>query len=131
IEVSNANSVILLVSMATNFVNYADVSADPAARVQQYFTKAEHYFKRGDYEQRKQAHSNFYKSYFSRVSLDLGDSDFLQEPTDKRIALFSSRHDPELASTYFQFGRYLLISSSQPGGQPANLQGLWNHRAQP
>ncbi|MES2823256.1 MAG: glycoside hydrolase family 95 protein [Pseudomonadota bacterium] len=130
IQVSNADSVILLVSMATNFINYADISADPDARVQEYFSQAEQFFRQGDYELRKQEHINFFKKYFSRVALDLGKSDFSNEPTDKRIRLFANRHDPELASIYFQFGRYLLISSSQPGGQPANLQGLWNHKAQ-
>lgn len=130
LQVSNADSVILLISMATNFVNYADISADPDGRVQQYFSQAEAFFREGEYESRKQAHIHFYKKYFSRVSLDLGKSEFSHEPTDKRIRLFSSRHDPELASIYFQFGRYLLISSSQPGGQPANLQGLWNHKAE-
>ncbi|MES2676649.1 MAG: glycoside hydrolase family 95 protein [Pseudomonadota bacterium] len=130
IQVSNADSVILLVSMATNFVNYADISADADAGVQKYLSQAEPFFRQGDYESRKQAHIKFYKNYFSRVSLDLGKSAFSKEPTDKRIRLFANRHDPELASIYFQFGRYLLISSSQPGGQPANLQGLWNHKAE-
>jgi alpha-L-fucosidase 2 len=131
IQVSNADSAIILISMATNFVNYKDISADASARARQYLADAQEKFSNNQYAQRKQAHSNFYKQYFERVSLDLGKSEFSPEPTDERIRLFADRHDPELASLYFQFGRYLLISSSQPGGQPANLQGLWNHRQDP
>lgn len=130
IEVKNADSVILLVAMATNFVNYVDISADPYARVQQYFSDGEQLFRQGNYQSRRKQHINFYRKYFSRVTLNLGESEFANEPTDIRIKLFANRHDPELASIYFQFGRYLLISSSQPGGQPANLQGLWNHQAE-
>ncbi|MCA1928355.1 glycoside hydrolase family 95 protein [Rheinheimera sp.] len=131
IQVENADSVVLLLSMATNFINYQDISADALKRAQQYLAKAQQQFQQHPYQDRKTAHSNLYKSYFDRVTLDLGHSEFSVEPTDQRIRLFAQRHDPELASLYFQFGRYLLISSSQPGGQPANLQGLWNHRQDP
>ena len=131
IQVSNADSAIILISMATNFVSYKDVSANALSRAQDYLAKAKSKLSNNQYAQRKTAHSDFYKGYFDRVTLDLGNSEFAQEPTDERIRLFAQRHDPELASLYFQFGRYLLISSSQPGGQPANLQGLWNHRQDP
>jgi len=131
IVVSNADSALILVSMATNFVSYKDISANALARSREYLAQAKQHFANGQYAARKTAHSNFYQAYFDRVTLDLGKSEFSQEPTDQRIRLFASRHDPELTSLYFQFGRYLLISSSQPGGQPANLQGLWNHRQDP
>ena len=131
IQVENADSVVLLVSMATNFINYKDISGDALSRAQQYLAKAQTQFQQHQYQARKTAHSNFYKNYFDRVTLNLGKGEFSAEPTDLRIRLFAQRHDPELASLYFQFGRYLLISSSQPGGQPANLQGLWNHRQDP
>nr|WP_233009523.1 glycoside hydrolase family 95 protein [Rheinheimera faecalis] len=131
IQVENADSVVLLVSMATNFINYKDISGDALSSAQQYLAKAQQQFQQHQYEARKTAHSNFYKNYFDRVTLNLGKGEFSAEPTDRRIRLFTERHDPELASLYFQFGRYLLISSSQPGGQPANLQGLWNHRQDP
>lgn len=131
IQVENADSVVLLVSMATNFINYKDISGNALSRAQQYLAKAQQQFQQHQYEARKTAHSNFYKNYFDRVTLDLGKGEFTAEPTDQRIRLFAQRHDPELASLYFQFGRYLLISSSQPGGQPANLQGVWNHRQDP
>jgi len=131
IEVKNADSVLLFVSMATNFVNYQDISANALERAQEYLTKAQQQFRQHPYQARKTAHSTLYKNYFDRVTLDLGKGEFSAEPTDQRIRLFAQRHDPQLASLYFQFGRYLLISSSQPGGQPANLQGLWNHRQDP
>ncbi|MBK8187111.1 MAG: glycoside hydrolase family 95 protein [Cellvibrio sp.] len=130
VSVENADSALILISMATNFINYHDISGDADQRAQNYLDKAEILFA-ADYEQRKKVHSDFYRHYFTRVQLDLGANDFAKEPTDKRIQLFSTRHDPQLVSLYFQFGRYLLISSSQPGGQPANLQGIWNHRQDP
>lgn len=131
LQITKADSALILVSMATNFINYRDISADALARSQSLLQKALTSFAGDNYSVRKKAHSDFYHHYFSRVSLDLGNSEFTQEPTDKRIRLFATRHDPQMASLYFQFGRYLLISSSQPGGQPANLQGLWNHRQDP
>lgn len=131
IAVNNADSALILISMATNFVNYKDISADALARARNYLASAKNQFTHNQYTARKHAHSNFYKRYFDRVALQLGKGGFAQEPTDQRIRLFASRHDPELASLYFQFGRYLLISGSQPGGQPTNLQGIWNHRMDP
>jgi alpha-L-fucosidase 2 len=119
--VSNANSVLLLVSIATNFVNYNDISADANKRAAEYLAKAE----KKSYKQLINDHVAFYQKYFNRVSIDLGVTDSIKNPTDLRIAQFSNGNDPAMAALYFQFGRYLLISSSQPGGQPANLQGLW------
>ncbi|MDW5290273.1 glycoside hydrolase family 95 protein [Formosa sp. PL04] len=121
LEVSKANSVTLYISIATNFVNYNDVSGDPHKKATDYITKAE----KKDYKQLKTNHSDFYKKYFNRVVLDLGTSEYDDKPTDVRIKEFSTVNDPSLAALYFQFGRYLLISSSQPGGQAANLQGIW------
>ncbi|MEP5341834.1 MAG: glycoside hydrolase family 95 protein [Algibacter sp.] len=119
--VSNANSVILYISIATNFVNYNDVSANPHKRAIDYITKAEN----KKYKQLLSEHSTLYQKYFNRVTLDLGQTDAVKKTTDVRIKEFTKGYDPSLAALYFQFGRYLLISSSQPGGQAANLQGLW------
>jgi len=66
-----------------------------------------------------------------RVTLDLGTTPMADQPTDIRIAAASGAPDPQLAALYFQFGRYLLISSSRPGGQPATLQGDWNDQVKP
>lgn len=121
LTLSGANSATLYLSIATNFVNYQDVSADEHQRAINYLAQAE----KKDYQDLKQDHSAFYRNYFNRVSLDLGLTDSINNPTDVRIKDFATGNDPALAALYYQFGRYLLISSSQPGGQAANLQGIW------
>jgi len=122
LSVKGADSAIILISSATNFENYRDISGDADAKA---MAPIENFAK--DFDRAKADHSAIYSSLFSRVSLDLG-SNPVQEakPTDVRIAEFPATDDPGLASLYFQFGRYLLISSSMPGTQPANLQGIWN-----
>lgn len=119
--VKGANSATLYLSIATNFVNYKDVSADEHQRATEYLMKAEE----KEYHQLVSDHSAFYHNYFNRVSLDLGLTDSIHKPTDVRIKEFSKGNDPALATLYYQFGRYLLICSSQPGGQASNLQGIW------
>lgn len=133
LKISNASDVVLLISMATNFVNYHDISADALARAQEYLATAEKKFiaNKNSFNERELAHSEFYRNYFERVSLDLGSNEAAQKPTDQRIRDFAKQQDPQLVSLYFQFGRYLLISSSQPGSQPANLQGIWNPHQKP
>lgn len=131
--VSSASEVVILVSLATNFVNYADISANALERAEKIMQKAEHTFTQSDaaYTQARGKHIQFYQQYFQRVTLTLGTNSFADEPTDVRIREFANRHDPALVSLYFQFGRYLLVSSSQPGTQAANLQGIWNPLSQP
>ncbi|QXP57530.1 glycoside hydrolase family 95 protein [Cellulophaga sp. HaHa_2_95] len=119
--VSKANSVTLYLSIATNFVNYQDLSANPHKKAEAYIIEAEN----KKYQQLVDDHTAFYKNYFNRVRLNLGESEAAKNTTDIRIKNFSTGFDPSLAALYFQFGRYLLISSSQQGGQAANLQGLW------
>ena len=75
------------------------------------------------------AHVADYQKYFERVHLDLGVTEAVKKPTDQRIAEFATGKDPQLVALYFQFGRYLLISASRPGGQPANLQGILERSA--
>lgn len=122
LSVSNADAATLYISTATNFVNYQDLTADPDKRSESYLRQA----LTKNYTQLKTDHTAFYQQYFNRVQLDLGTTDSIRKPTDVRILEFAQGNDPQLAALYFQFGRYLLISSSQPGGQPANLQGIWN-----
>ena len=74
----------------------------------------------------KAAHCKEYQQYFNKFSISLGNGDKNNMPTDERIEKFSKQHDPDFAALYVQYGRYLLISSSRPGTQPANLQGIWN-----
>ena len=84
------------------------------------------------FQQLRARHVADYKRLFDRVSITLGDGTELQDlPTDKRIAAFSSRNDPNLAALYLQFARYLTISGSRPGTQPLNLQGIWNDQVIP
>lgn len=122
IAIVNADTAVIYLSIATNFVNYKDVSGNSLLKAQQLLDKA---YTRS-FSQLLEAHRLFYKQYYDRVSLDLGVTKAAQEPTDLRIKNFSDGNDPQLAELYFQFGRYLLISASQPGSQPANLQGIWN-----
>lgn len=129
--VSEANEAIILVALATNFVNYRDLSGDSLVRVEAFMQGAIKAFSGSVYQARLLAHRNFHRRYFSRVELNLGTNEFAQQPTDVRIREFSKRYDPSLVALYFQFGRYLLISSSQPGTQPANLQGIWNAHTTP
>ncbi len=122
LTVSGADAATIYVAMATSFVNYHDISANPDERVKNYMQGA----LQKKYQDLHTEHIAYYKQYFDRVQLDLGVTDSVKKPTDVRILEFSKANDPQLAALYFQFGRYLLISSSQPGCQPANLQGIWN-----
>ena len=127
IKVEKANSAILMVSIATNFNSYNDLSGDEMQRSQAYLDAA---FEK-DYEVLKSDHIKKYQTLFNRVVLDLGSTDASKLTTDERLSNFRNTKDPSLVSLYFQYGRYLLISSSQPGGQPANLQGIWNRSMKP
>ncbi len=84
-----------------------------------------------DYIELKKRHVKDFESLFSRVSIDLGSSSCDTLSLDRRIKSYKPGTDPSLTALYFQFGRYLLISSSRPGTQPANLQGIWNKDMQP
>jgi len=122
VNVKNADAATLYISVATNFVSYNDVSADEKKRAEEYLNRAI----KVPYSQMINKHTAEYQKYFSRVKLDLGTTDSVKNPTDIRLRDFASGNDPQFVVLYFQFNRYLLIASSQPGGQPANLQGIWN-----
>jgi alpha-L-fucosidase 2 len=127
IIVDNANSATLYISIASSYRNYNDISANAGERANTYLKNA----LKKNYEQALRDHIADYQSYFNRVSIDLGVTDSVKNPTDVRIKQFSKDNDPQLVALYFQFGRYLLISSSRPGGQPATLQGIWNDQLYP
>jgi len=127
LTIDNASAVTLLVSIATNFVNYHDVSADANKRAEEYLAKAE----KLPYGTLFNNHIREYQRFFKRVKLDLGTNEASKLPTDERLKAFAEGNDPGFVSLYFQFGRYLLISSSRAGGQPANLQGIWNNKVNP
>ena len=127
LEIQGADEVILYISIATNFKKYNDLSGNADAIVAANIAKAI----AKNYQQSLTAHIAKYQKYFKRVNLDLGTSPQAAKTTDVRIKEFATHADPQLVALYFQFGRYLLISSSQPGTQPANLQGIWNDKLSP
>ncbi|HEY7090217.1 MAG TPA: glycoside hydrolase N-terminal domain-containing protein, partial [Tepidisphaeraceae bacterium] len=128
ISVTNANSATLLLVAASSFVNYRDISADPAARCERYMKALEG----KTYEAMLASHQADHRKLFRRVNLDLGRTAAADKPTDQRLLEFKdSDSDPDLLALYFQFGRYLLIGSSRAGSQPANLQGIWNDQIKP
>lgn len=122
--VTGADAVTLYIASATNFRSYHDVSGNPRKKVEALLNAA----MQQPYAQALAAHEAAYKSQFNRVQLDLGTGPNASLETTERIRRFHEGNDPSLAMLMFQYGRYLLISSSQPGGQPANLQGIWNDK---
>ncbi len=129
VNVAGADAATIIISSATNFEKYNDISGNADAKALAYITDYE--AKTKDYATTLADHSAKYGEQFGRVNLYLGENQSQEKKdTERRIKEFNSNgNDPGLVSTYFQFGRYLLISSSQPGTQPANLQGLWNPNA--
>ncbi|MDI1247604.1 MAG: glycoside hydrolase N-terminal domain-containing protein [Lacunisphaera sp.] len=127
--VTGATTATLVLTAATNLVNYHDVSGDPAARNAKVHAAA----RARSYDQLRATHLADHRALFRRVSLDLGASPATAaaRPTDERLRAADKSADPALIPLYFQFGRYLLIASSRPGDQPANLQGVWNDSLNP
>ena len=123
ISVCNATSATLFITAATNFVNYHDISGDPTRKNIQAISA----LKGRSYQHILNSHLEKYKAQYDRVSLTLPRSGNEKLPTDRRLAAFDGS-DLDMVSLMMQYGRYLLISSSQPGGQPANLQGVWNDK---
>jgi alpha-L-fucosidase 2 len=119
-----ARSVTIVVALATSYRRFDDVSGDPTALTRARLDAVA----RKGYEELLEAHTREHRRLFRRVSLDLGTTPAADRPTDVRIRTSQTADDPQLAALYFQYGRYLLISCSRPGSQPANLQGLWNDR---
>nr|WP_321411227.1 glycoside hydrolase family 95 protein [uncultured Allomuricauda sp.] len=127
IMVENADEAVLMVSIATNFNSYQDLNGDEVKRAKEFLDAGID----KDYEVLKSDHIKEYQELFNRVILDFGKTEASKQPTDERLVNFRNTQDPSFVELYFQYGRYLLISSSQPGGQPANLQGIWNQNMNP
>jgi alpha-L-fucosidase 2 len=125
--VTGADAATLVFAAATSFVDYQNVGADPETRVHAYLEG----IREKPYEKMRQDHIKEHQRLFRRLGIDLGTTAAANLPTDERIRGFSSKSDPQLAALYFQFGRYLMISSSRPGTTPANLQGKWNQDSNP
>jgi len=122
ISINQADEVTLYLTGGTNFINAQDVSGNSATAN----VKALHSLKSKSYTEIKQNHIKEYQTYYNNFSVDFGTSENEKLPTDERLEKFASANDPAFAALYMQYGRYLLISSSRPGTQPANLQGIWN-----
>jgi len=126
-SLKGADSAIILITTATSYKNYQDVSGDPDALAAAIANQAA----AKGYDALRKDQLADYQKLFERVSLNLGHSDEANQPTDQRILNFPKSNEPALAALYFQYGRYLLIGSSRPGGQAANLQGIWNSETSP
>ncbi len=127
IKVENADEAVLMVSIASNFNSYQDLNGNEVIRAKRFLDAGMD----KDYATLKSDHIKKYQELFNRVILDFGETEASNLPTDKRLENFRNTEDPSFVELYFQYGRYLLISSSQPGGQPANLQGIWNQNMKP
>lgn len=128
LSVSGAKTATIYLAAATNYINYKDVSGDPEQKVQQTLTRLGN----KKYEQIRDLHIADYQKLFNRFDVQFSENERSKLPTNERIVAFSKEaNDPQLLSLYIQYGRYLLISSSRPGTQPANLQGIWNDQLTP
>lgn len=150
LTVENADAATLILVAHTNYVNFQDVSADPASRCEQQLQKISDL----SFEQIKSDHVKDHQQLFRRMQVDFGESELSKLPTNQRLDRISSavkaweqakqqqssplpdptqglREDPSFAALYFQMGRYMLIASSRPGDEPANLQGVWNELRNP
>lgn len=127
IRIEGAEEVVLLLATATSYRRFDDIGGDPTAITQRQIAAVAN----KDWATLLAAHQDEHRRLFRRITLDLGRTDAAALPTDERIARSADLDDPALAALYYQFGRYLLICSSRPGTQPANLQGIWNERTDP
>lgn len=132
IRVEQADEVVFIITAATSYNGYDKSPAyegkDPALHVQNQLAA----IRAMSWQDLYQRHLGDYRNLFDRVRINLGKmTEQSQLPTDQRVELFSNGKDPSLAALYFQFGRYLVIAGSRPGGQPLNLQGIWNEHIIP
>jgi alpha-L-fucosidase 2 len=131
IRIEGADNVVLLISVASSYVSYNDISADPVAFNDAVF--AQYDSNPSSYEELKEAHITSHQELFNTFSVELGPVNETAEalPLDTRIQNFQLSEDPGLIALFIQFGRYLLISSGRDGAQPPNLQGIWQDQLQP
>ena len=126
VEVKDASKVTIYIVAATNYVNYHDISGNPSEKNKKTLAEVS----KRNYYKNWRRHNKAFGEQYDRVSLNLvnttSEASTLADDTDKRIEQFAQTNDASLVELLFQYGRYLLITSSQPGGQPANLQGVWN-----
>nr|WP_311131913.1 glycoside hydrolase N-terminal domain-containing protein [Nonomuraea gerenzanensis] len=127
LQVRSADSVTVLISIGSSYRNYRDTAGDHQGIARRHLDAATG----RTYDDLRGRHVADYQRLFGRTTLDLGRTAAADQPTDVRIAQHASTDDPQFSALLFQYGRYLLISSSRPGTQPANLQGIWNDSLTP
>jgi alpha-L-fucosidase 2 len=128
LHIQHANSVTFVLTSATSYVNYDDISGDPAAACEKTLAAIQG----KDYPTLLHRHEEDFTALMGRVHLAVGDNAMNAQPTDDRIkAMHAGASDPNLEALCFHFGRYALVSSSRAGGQPANLQGIWDEAISP
>jgi alpha-L-fucosidase 2 len=127
VTVTHADSATIVIASATSYKKYNDVTGDPKALATAMVNKAA----AKNYDGLLKTHADDFQKIFNRVSMDLGTTPAAKLPTDERVKAYFTGNDPALVALYYQYGRYMLIGSSRPGGQPANLQGLWNDLTSP
>ena len=127
LSISGADEAVVYVAIATNFKHYDDISGNDTILSENILREA----LRQDYATMRHQHVTHYKKYFDRVDLDLGPDLYQETTTERRVEQFKNHQDNHLVETYFQFGRYLLICTSQEGCQPPTLQGIWNDKMFP
>ena len=127
LHIEKANQATILLTAATSFVNPKDVSGNPGERCYEYLSALTN----KEYGQIRESHTDDYRKFFSRFSINLGSSENEDLPTDVRIGKVLTTMDNSLAALYVQYGRYLMLSASRPGTYPANLQGIWNDKLNP
>ena len=127
VTVTGANAATLLFVAATNFKRYDDISGDPEKITNEYLE----WVNNRTYDRFLTRHLDSHQRPFRRVSLSLPATEASQQPTDVRLRTYDPAKDPQLMALMFQYGRYLLMGSSRPGCQPANLQGIWNEDMNP
>ena len=128
VRIRGADAVTLILTAATSFVSYHDIGGDPAAACEKILADAAG----KGYATLRRRHEDDFRALMDRVHLNIGDSSRSEKPIDERLnSVRAGDSDPNLEALCFQFGRYLLASSSRAGGQPANLQGIWNESVSP
>ncbi len=127
IVVEGAKEVTILAALGTSFRSYRDIDGDPVAAVRKQLDAANSH----SFAELRERHVKDYQSLFRRVDLQLSRGTASSLTTSRQIAASSDHQDLDLLTLFYQFGRYLLISASRPGGQPANLQGIWNESLWP
>jgi alpha-L-fucosidase 2 len=131
LKVQGATSCTIVLTAATGYRGFDRKPDTPQDQVSERAIGQLESAGKLSYSTLRQRHVADYRKLFNRVSLTLGPAAAGAKPTDERLANFAAAPDPALLALYFNYGRYLLISSSRPGTQPANLQGIWNYQVQP